>query len=979
MFSVTGTDAGLLAGLGGNDQLIGGAGGDDLVAGPGNDTLTGGGGADHFVIDDDTGGINTITDYQPGVDSIDLVVLEGSGITPANSANFLRTEVVGSDTIISVDDDGLLNGSNFVQVATVQGFTGQLDVSFGEGSVAAVDDVFTGHPDAIITESFLGGPDLVLRFNSGGLVTGVESLGPAGTGLSSDVALGDLDGDGDLDAFVTNSGSVTFENRVFLNNGDGTFTDTGQALGTSASTGVALGDVDGDGDLDAFVTNADGANRVWLNQGGRQGGTLGTFADSGLALGMNYSEAVALADLDGDGDLDAFVANRGQENTVWRNSDGLGTFFLVTQDAPLGDSGSQDVALGDIDGDGDIDAFVANRNAYGATGNLANHVWLNDGTGKFTDSGQALGSSYSFGVDLGDIDGDGDLDAFVANVGNAEPSQLLLNNGSGAFTDSGLVLAPDGYSYGVALGDVNGDGALDALLAHNGSSDNTVFLNNGGGGLVETQTIQSMEPSAVAFGDLDGDGFSEDAVHTFRVLDNDSDPNGDILTITGVASSNSISGISDLGAAITISGNGRTVTYDPTLAPQIQGLDQGEFINDTFTYTITDGNGSQGTATVSVRVAGVDETVAVDDVFTGRPEIVAGEAGGTFIFLGDISPAFAAVNKTQIDAGGASAIAFGDVNGDGHLDAYVARGGSGDTLQLGDGSGSFDSGGLPGGNYYSNDVKLADLNGDGNLDAFLVSDLSASSPHLVLLGDGNGNFTDTMQPLAPANEVELADLDRDGDLDAIVWGPFADSRFHILFNDGAATFFDAGNPFGNTYANFGDSVYLGDVNADGTVDAIVRDGDLGNRIWLNDGTGVFEESGQLLGNDNPSDLALGDLNGDGYLDIYEAVFAAPDRVWLNDGTGTFSPVVQSVGDFNSGSVTLSDLDGDGDLDVIETASGQPYSYINLNDGLGNFSNSGSSDAGGLIYAADPNAIAAADFDADGVPEELNLRFPGLGQ
>jgi len=77
------------------------------------------------------------------------------------------------------------------------------------------------------------------------------------------VALGDLDGDGDLDAFVANYGQA---NKVWVNNGDGNFT-AGQGLGSAYSYGVALGDLDGDGDLDAFVTNYGGgqANKVWLN------------------------------------------------------------------------------------------------------------------------------------------------------------------------------------------------------------------------------------------------------------------------------------------------------------------------------------------------------------------------------------------------------------------------------------------------------------------------------------------------------------------------------------------------------------------------------------------------------------------------------------------------------------------------------------------------------------------------------------------
>jgi hypothetical protein len=91
-----------------------------------------------------------------------------------------------------------------------------------------------------------------------------------------------------LDAFVANYGQA---NRVWVNDGSGTFTDSGQALGSSDSLGVALGDVDGDGDLDAFVANATQANRVWVNDGS------GAFTDSGQALGSSVSSGVALGDV----------------------------------------------------------------------------------------------------------------------------------------------------------------------------------------------------------------------------------------------------------------------------------------------------------------------------------------------------------------------------------------------------------------------------------------------------------------------------------------------------------------------------------------------------------------------------------------------------------------------------------------------------------------------------------------------------------
>jgi len=314
----------------------------------------------------------------------------------------------------------------------------------------------------------------------------IDSGQSLGSSNSYGVQLGDVDGDGDLDAFVANYHHEA--NRVWLNNGDGTFTDSTQSLGSSRSRDVQLGDVDGDGDLDTFVTN-DGTNHVWLNNGD------GTFTDSTQSLGSSTSVGVQLGDVDGDGDLDAFVANYdNQANRVWLNN-GDGTFTDSTQS--LGSSYSTDVQLGDVDGNGDLDAFVANYH------HEANRVWLNNGSGTFTDSAQSLGSSMSVDVQLGDVDGDGDLDAFVANYGEA--NRVWLNNGDGTFIDSTQSLGSSA-SYSVQLGDVDGDGDLDAFVA-NLSQANRVWLNNGDGTFTDsTQSLGSSNSPDVQLGDVDGDG-----------------------------------------------------------------------------------------------------------------------------------------------------------------------------------------------------------------------------------------------------------------------------------------------------------------------------------------------------------------------------------------------------------------------------------------------------------------------------------------
>jgi len=325
-----------------------------------------------------------------------------------------------------------------------------------------------------------------------------------GEAITFTVELGDLDGDGDLDVFAGKFGSA---NAVWFNDGNGYLVDSGQDIAGLEVAALALGDLDGDGDLDAFV--GDGfdqsrPNQVWLNDG------QGHFDDSGQRLGSSATANVALGDLDGDGDLDAFVVNgnwsTGMPNTVWLN-DGQGHFDDSGQ--RLGNFHTQDVALGDLDGDGDLDAVVTNDYRRQEPSKL----WLNDGQGGFTDvGGQTLGSLLSMSVALGDLDGDGDLDVFIAN--SDDPNTVWLNNGQARFIDSGQRLGGQASSFAVEFGDLDGDGDLDAFIGNTWS--NQVFLNDGQGHFHDSgQWLGDTGTEDVAFGDLDGDGDLDAVVATF--------------------------------------------------------------------------------------------------------------------------------------------------------------------------------------------------------------------------------------------------------------------------------------------------------------------------------------------------------------------------------------------------------------------------------------------------------------------------------
>ena len=284
--------------------------------------------------------------------------------------------------------------------------------------------------------------------------------------------------------FANDTDDSTVYRRTFL----GPLVNTGQSLGTDKSAGAALGDLDGDGDLDLVLANRSStANTLWFNDGS------GTFTVAAQSLGTASSEEVVVGDFDADGDLDLAFANDNEPNTIWLN-DGSGTFGSSGQ--ALGTDPSIGVAVADIDGDTDLDLVFANNNT-------ADRVYVNDGSGVFTDSGQLLSATKSYAVALADVDGDTDADIVVA--ADNDPSTVWLNDGTGTFADSGQTIGPL-HNRDLALGDLDGDGDLDiAFAAHSG--DNTVWLNDGAGVFTDSgQTIPSDNTEDVALADLDRDG-----------------------------------------------------------------------------------------------------------------------------------------------------------------------------------------------------------------------------------------------------------------------------------------------------------------------------------------------------------------------------------------------------------------------------------------------------------------------------------------
>lgn len=286
-----------------------------------------------------------------------------------------------------------------------------------------------------------------------------------------------------------------------LGNTDVTFVDSGQSLGQGVSFSPTLGDIDGDSDLDLFIANYWTACKVWKNDGS------GYFTNTGQNFGTTSGHGVDLGDLDGDGDADAFLVFNEAPDWVLLN-DGTGRFTDTGQRLGSADENGCDVYLADLDGDNDLDAAVYNYLH-------SNQIWLNDGSAHFT-AGQTLGDSLSGPMGLGDLDSDGDIDVFMMR--NEGTSTVWLNDGAGTLTDTGQSLGyTDGWGH-VEVGDLDGDGDLDAFVT-NSIHGNTVWLNDGSANFAAGPSYPGDGTEKLDLGDIEGDG-DLDAFTTNHTLTN---------------------------------------------------------------------------------------------------------------------------------------------------------------------------------------------------------------------------------------------------------------------------------------------------------------------------------------------------------------------------------------------------------------------------------------------------------------------------
>jgi hypothetical protein len=353
----------------------------------------------------------------------------------------------------------------FTDVTAASG-AGYIGVGMG---VATGDTDNDGDVDLYLT---CFGSNVLYRNNGNGTFTDVtREAGVDDPRWSASAAFFDYDRDGDLDLFVVNYVDFTLRNnkrcfaptgepdyctpraynplrnRLFRNDGTGTFTDVTRASGIGSQAGPGLGvtcaDFNDDGWPDVYVANDGAANFLWLNK------TNGTFEEVGLLAGAAYGmDGIARAgmgatagDFDNDGDEDLFVTNLTREGSTLYRNEGAGNFQDASLHFGLAQPSFLSTGFGvgwfDYDNDGRLDLFAANGAVTLVPAlktspypfHQRNQLFHNEGAG-FREVTAAAGaamqlSEVSRGVAFGDVDNDGDIDLLIAN--NNGPARLLLN------------------------------------------------------------------------------------------------------------------------------------------------------------------------------------------------------------------------------------------------------------------------------------------------------------------------------------------------------------------------------------------------------------------------------------------------------------------------------------------------------------------------------------------------------------------------
>ena len=647
---------------------------------------------------------------------------------------------------------------------------------------------------------------------------------------TTSVAWGDVDNDGDLDLAVGNYGQPS---QLYRNQGGTLILDATWLPVARPTQSVAWGDVDNDGDLDLAVGNYGQPNQLYRNQGG----TL--IPDATWLPVARPTQSVAWGDVNGDGYLDLIVGNNGQANQLYRNQSG--TLVLDATWLPAAQP-TQSVAWGDVDNDGDLDLAVGNLRG-------SNQLYRNQGGMLVLDSTWVPSAQQTTSLAWGDVDGDGDLDLAVGN--SFQASQLYRNRGGTLVLDATWKPLPS-ETYGLAWGDADSDGDLDLVVT---GLRNEIYWNQGGTLTLDPNwTPRVGGTRSVAWGDVDGDGKLDLATGNFNQLT--------------MIYRNQVSALTADSAAWN------------TPTQSTHSLAWGD----------VDGDG--------------DLDLAVGN--NGQPNQLYRNRGGTLIVDTTWIPG---VQPTH-------SLAWGDVDGDGDLDLIVGNANASNQLYRNQGGALvLDTTWTPDAQFTMS-LAWGDVDGDGDLD--LAVGNYGQSNQLYRNQGGTLVLDTTWLPVArPTQSVAWGDVDGDGDLDLAVGNKGQPNQ---LYRNQSGTLIR--DPSWTPDAQPSMSVAWGDVDGDGDLDLAVGNYEVSNQLYLNQDGSLVLDSRWIPEPLTTMNVVWGDVDSDGDLDL--TVAGVESKVYRNEG-GTL--ILDPWDPPGTGTLAWGDVDNDGDLDLAAdwtTRPGQLY-------------------------------------------------------
>ncbi len=464
-------------------------------------------------------------------------------------------------------------------------------------------------------------------------------------------------------------------------------------------------------------------------------------AVTNLHFGSNISNPyhprdVKIADIDQDGDQDLITLSYYSHYIYVIKNNGDGT-FASKQTTSLGVNHPRKLILADVTGEGWLDAIVVSNNDLTILHGDGNGGWLNKESFNFSDLG---GTAEHF--DIGDIDGDGDLDVVIGLAGVHSNNVIIYYNQGGGTFGARRTLSVGYQSHGIRLAKILSDSPRDDLVLSVGAwvrlARLAVFPNNGQVSAFETGDTYKVNPPN-----------NETAIYGAPlVIDANEDGHPDILSKIGGALSMLIS-----------NGDGTfTLSNDviPTGDTSANWWFGRQLIANDF-----NGDGHMDIATANWNGGG-----------SGTVSVLLGNGDGTFISSHTFAPNQSGCQSNS----GTRSIDSGDIDQNGTIDLIVATGcgtspGSQVYIYNGNGDGTFNTGNpsiLPGSGAYADHVMARDLNADGLLDVIIGNNDSWIT---LYRGTGKGNFaTPVKADLVIANNIsqmDVGDLNKDGLLDII--------------------------------------------------------------------------------------------------------------------------------------------------------------------------------------------------------------------